>query len=117
MRNSVRPPLPCVPPYPNMTTLRASSGTTSSVPIFWLIPAIRRKERNGPGITTTARLLLPARSPEGGLVVAPRTEAVKQQLNRDTHKKAWNRIADFMIGAPLRTFDHSIGLGRPWDGV
>jgi hypothetical protein len=30
--------------------LRASRGITSSLLAFWLIPAMRKKERNGPGI-------------------------------------------------------------------
>jgi hypothetical protein len=34
--------------------LRANSGITSSDEAFWLIPAIRRNERNGPGIVTVA---------------------------------------------------------------
>ena len=34
--------------------LRASKGNTSSVEIFWLMPAMRRKERKGPGIVTVA---------------------------------------------------------------
>jgi hypothetical protein len=37
-----------------MNTLRASSGRTSSREAFWLIAAIRRKERSGPGIVTVA---------------------------------------------------------------
>src|SRR5271163_1955391 len=34
--------------------LRASRGITSSLLAFWLIPAIRRKERRGPGIVAVA---------------------------------------------------------------
>src|SRR2546429_2076375 len=37
-----------------MNTLRASKGITSSGKTFWLIPAIRKKERNGPGIVRFA---------------------------------------------------------------
>src|SRR2546429_5507451 len=37
-----------------MNTLRASKGITSSGKTFWLIPAIRKKERNGPGIARFA---------------------------------------------------------------
>src|SRR6266481_1635711 len=37
-----------------MNTLRASKGITSSGKTFWLIPAMRKKERNGPGIATFA---------------------------------------------------------------
>src|SRR4051794_8945783 len=35
-----------------MYTLRASNGSTSSEEIFWLMPAMRRNDRNGPGRTT-----------------------------------------------------------------
>src|SRR6266481_6047520 len=37
-----------------MNTLRASKGITSSGKTFWLIPAMRKKGRNGPGIATFA---------------------------------------------------------------
>src|SRR5215813_8856278 len=43
-----------VPSYPWAYTFRPSKGKTSISEIFWLIPAIRRKERKGPGITTSA---------------------------------------------------------------
>jgi hypothetical protein len=34
--------------------LRASNGSTSSGETFWLIAAIRKKERSGPGIVAVA---------------------------------------------------------------
>ena len=37
---------------PACTRCGASNGSTSSVGIFWLIPAMRRKDRSGPGMTT-----------------------------------------------------------------
>ena len=37
-----------------MTTLRASSGKTSSGVIFWLIAVIRKNERSGPGMDTSS---------------------------------------------------------------
>src|SRR4029077_14020496 len=50
MRNSLRGRR-C---YPNTNTLRASKGMTSSGETFWLIPAMRKNGRNGPGIATFA---------------------------------------------------------------
>jgi hypothetical protein len=34
--------------------LRARRGSTSSFEIFWLMPAMRRNERSGPGMATLA---------------------------------------------------------------
>src|ERR1051326_370917 len=39
------------PRYPRMPTFCASSGNTSSGETFWLMPAMRRNDRNGPGTT------------------------------------------------------------------
>jgi hypothetical protein len=45
-----------------MKTLRASSGNTSSGATFWLMAAMRMKDRKGPGIMTVS-----AAGEEGGL--------------------------------------------------
>jgi hypothetical protein len=37
-----------------MTTFRASSGNTSSGVTFWLIAAMRKKERTGPGMAANS---------------------------------------------------------------
>jgi len=49
-----------------MYTLRASKGITSSGETFWLIPAIRKKERNGPGMVRLADSGNPALVSSGG---------------------------------------------------
>ena len=49
-----------------MTTLRASSGSTSSGVIFWLIAAILKNERSGPGIATSSAVEESLASDDGG---------------------------------------------------
>src|SRR5262249_16120203 len=60
-RNSVGFPFT----YPLVPTIAARRGRTSSEEAFWLIPAMRRKERRGPGLAISAEAgeELPASSP------------------------------------------------------
>src|SRR5579872_4721719 len=37
-----------------MTTLRANKGKTSSSSAFWLMPAMRRNDRSGPGMVASS---------------------------------------------------------------
>ena len=61
-----------------MATSRASNGSTSSGDTFWLMPAMRRKERSGPGME----------------VVAVDVEGVEPESPRaDNHGKAQSNTA------------------------
>jgi len=72
--------------------LRASSGNTASGGILWLMPAMRRKERNGPGIVTLAE--------EGGAPgdcgAAPSERAALAASEAQTGKATLNENASKM---------------------
>jgi len=59
--------------------LRASKGITSSGETFWLIPAMRKKERNGPGIATFADSGDPTLGTSDGKVSVPQTAGAKHE--------------------------------------
>src|SRR5579864_5217599 len=93
-----------------MKMLCASNGTTSSGEIFWLMPAIRRNERRGPGITITlcasggcTPVSPGGKVPDGA---APQPFDEKQQVhNNIATRKAGGRRGDCMAGVlsePLR---------------
>src|SRR5271155_304961 len=83
--------------------LRASRGITSSLLAFWLIPAIRKKERKGPGMAAVAGTdgsgdwtmrSCGAGGPGG---TAPRTRGARlEQTNAITTTRAERRRAYFI---------------------
>src|ERR1035441_8578582 len=93
-----------------MNTFLLSKGRTSSGAIFWLIPAIRRKDRCGPGITAcgwaesvpfsadkTAAELACAGSTAAGCSLRP---ANKSQVKRANTNRADRQTGGFTAGFP-----------------
>lgn len=97
-----------------MNILRASNGNTSSAGAFWLMAAIRIKDRSGPGMTTV--------STGGAAGVPASAEAVSGDLDEEaartvlrkektgTHKRTAAQMANvrsgnFIVGYLLGTFE------------
>src|SRR5271169_4134261 len=90
-----------------MYTLRLSKGRTSSGVIFWLIPAIRRKDRSGPGIVNCDDAA--SVPPSGKEVTAECFEllaggcsparASNSQLTRENASTRHRQRGDFTVGS------------------
>src|SRR5208282_3769540 len=105
MRNSVGR---VGPSYPWMYTFRLSKGRTSSGLTFWLIPAMRRKDRSGPGIVNCDDA---ERVPSSGREVTAASESLelaggcspvranKTQLLRENATTRHRQRGDFTVGS------------------
>src|SRR5579863_3485297 len=104
IRNSVAR---CAPSYPWVNTFRPSNGRTSSGFAFWLIPAMRIKDRRGPGIMNCDEVdvVPPEREPPGAsedFAWAARGNfpllANRSQFNRETAIRKETQTGDFTAG-------------------
>src|SRR5579864_5560705 len=87
-----------------MYTLRASSGMTSSRGIFWLIPAMRRNERNGPGMliseTLPGEVLLDLGPLDGAAPDAPQAQTEpREQIRTRLRASVCARRGEFTAGS------------------
>src|SRR5271154_668152 len=95
--------------------LRASKGITSSLLAFWLIPAIRKKERSGPGTVAVAGADAAASDGSGDWTMrscgaaggpggtALRTRGAKLAQTEINNKNRTPRRRGFLIAAPTPT--------------
>ncbi len=91
-----------------MYTFRLSKGRTSSELIFWLIPAMRRKDRRGPGIVNCDAA---ETVPSSGTAVTTASEvellaegcspvrAISSQLTRENATRKHRQRGDFTAGS------------------
>ena len=87
-----------------MKMLRARRGKTSSEETFWLMAAMRMKDRKGPGMATVS-----AEDAAGDAVgVAAQAEKGAHTQKRAAKEKANVRIRHFIIGYPWRTLSFPI---------
>ena len=95
--------------------MRASKGAISSGEAFWLIPAMRRKERSGPGIVRFAEIGDCAEaSCDEEEESAPRAGGTRlEQVHKETATRAGMRNEGFMAGALYKPWkDLRNGLGE-----
>src|ERR1700687_2240738 len=73
-----------------MTTLRASSGISSLGVIFWLIAAILKNERIGPGMETSSAAEEPSEPDDRGAAEAVRAERCAGAGGTAPQERPWN---------------------------
>src|SRR2546427_12475148 len=92
--------------------LRLNKGITSSGEIFWLIPAMRRNERRGPGITNSDEDAMEA--PSGAEVAVDLSRLIaavlagssaladKDRVKRESATRTDKQKRGFKAGGPLK---------------
>src|SRR5579864_2657307 len=76
-----------------MTTLRASSGNSSLGVIFWLIAAILKNERIGPGMETSSAIEESSEPDDRGGVEAVRGERCAGAGGTAPQERPWNPVS------------------------